>query len=270
VRRPEATFTWDDIVLPEPVLSQLQSISSHVRHASDVLEDWNYRSRMPYGHGVTALFSGASGTGKTMAAQILAADLNVELFQVDLAKTVSKYIGETEKNLDIVFDAAEKASAVLLFDEADALFGKRTEVRDAHDRYANVEVAYLLQRMEAYSGLAVLTTNFRQNLDTAFMRRLRFVIDFPAPNAKEREGIWERVFPPGAPLAEDVSFSFLARRLELTGGNIQQIALRAAFAAVADSKAIEMRHIVQAACEELHKLGMNNAEQSLAELAVCA
>jgi hypothetical protein len=270
VRRPEAIFTWDDIVLPEPVLSQLQSIPSHVRHAGEVLEDWNYRSRMPYGQGVTALFSGASGTGKTMAAQILAADLNVELFQVDLAKTVSKYIGETEKNLDIVFDAAEKASAVLLFDEADALFGKRTEVRDAHDRYANVEVAYLLQRMEAYSGLAVLTTNFRQNLDTAFMRRLRFVIDFPAPNAKEREGIWERVFPSDAPLAEDVSFSFLARRLELAGGNIQQIALRAAFAAVAEEKVIEMRHIILAACEELHKLGMNNAERSLAELAVCA
>ncbi len=224
------------------------------------------RSDSGYGRGVPALFSGPSGTGKTMAAQIIARELAVELFQVDLANTVSKYIGETEKNLDRIFEAAESASAVLLFDEADALFGKRTEVRDAHDRYANVEVAYLLQRMEAYSGLVILTTNFRQNLDKAFMRRLRFVVEFPEPDATHREAIWQRVFPDDAPLAEDVSFGFLARRLELTGGHIQQIAIRAAFAAVGEDAPIGMRHIVHATREELRKLGMLNAEQTLAQL----
>lgn len=265
VRRLEAAFSWDDIVLPDAVRAQIHQIPGHVRHAGKVFEDWGYETRMPYGQGIAALFSGMSGTGKTMTAQIIAGELGVDLFQVDLAKTVSKYIGETEKNLDTVFEAAEKASAVLLFDEADALFGKRTEVRDAHDRYANVEVAYLLQRMEAYAGLAILTTNFRQNLDSAFMRRLRFVVEFPAPEAGDREAIWERVFPPGAQLAEDVSFKFLARRLNLTGGHIQQIAIRAAFAAVVEGETIAMRHIVQATREELGKLGMLNAEKTLAE-----
>ena len=267
VRRLEATFGWDDIVLPDGVLAQLHQIPAHVHHAGEVLEDWGYRSRMPYGQGIAALFSGPSGTGKTMAAQIIAGELGVDLFQVDLAKTVSKYIGETEKNLDTVFEAAEKASAVLLFDEADALFGKRTEVRDAHDRYANIEVAYLLQRMEAYTGLAILTTNFRQNLDSAFMRRLRFVVEFPTPEANDREAIWQHVFPSDAQLAEDVSFTFLARRLNLTGGHIQQIAIRAAFAAVVEGDTIAMRHIVHATREELGKLGMLNAEKTLAELA---
>ena len=267
VRRLETVFHWDDIVLPDAILTQLRQVPGHVRHAGQVLEEWGYESRMPYGQGIAALFTGVSGTGKTMAAQIIAEELGVEIFQVDLAKTVSKYIGETEKNLDAVFEAAEKASAVLLFDEADALFGKRTEVRDAHDRYANVEVAYLLQRMESYSGLAILTSNFRQNIDKAFVRRLRFVIDFPAPSAQEREAIWQRVFPPNAPLTEDVSFSFLARRLEITGGNIQQIAISAAFAAAAEGGSIAMSHIVQATCRELRKLGMDDSEQWLTTLA---
>lgn len=265
-RRLETIFSWDDIVLPEALRIQLGEIPAHIRHADDVFDDWGYRARLPYGRGVSALFSGPSGTGKTMTAQIIARELAVELFQVDLANTVSKYIGETEKNLDRIFKAAESASAVLLFDEADALFGKRTEIRDAHDRYANVEVAYLLQRMEAHSGLVILTTNFRQNLDKAFMRRLRFVIEFPAPDAIHREAIWRRVFPDDAPLAEDVSFGFLARRLELTGGHIQQIAIRAAFAAVGEDAPIGMRHIVHATREELRKLGMLNSEQTLAQL----
>jgi len=265
VRRVEARFTWDDIVLPEEIIKQLMKIPFHVRHAGEVLEEWNYLSRVPYGHGVTALFSGASGTGKTMAAQIIAQDIGVELFQVDLSKLVSKYIGETEKNLESVFEAAEKACAVLLFDEADALFGKRTEIRDAHDRHANVEVAYLLQRMESFAGLAILTTNLRQNLDTAFMRRLRFVIDFPVPKALEREAIWHRVFPADAPLDKDLEFAFLARSLDLTGGNIQQIALRAAFAAVADTSSIGMQHVVQATREELQRLGMKSKEMLLSD-----
>ncbi len=267
VRRLETVFEWEDIVLPVPTLTLLQQIPGHVRHAGEVFEDWGYRSRFPFGCGVAALFSGPSGTGKTMAAQIIAIELGVELFQIDLANTVSKYIGETEKNLDIIFNAAEHASAVLLFDEADALFGKRTEVKDAHDRYANVEVAYLLQRMEAYSGLAVLTTNFKQNLDSAFLRRLRFVVDFPAPSAAHREAIWRCVFPPKVPFADDVDTTFLARRLELTGGHIQQIAVRAAFAAVADGGRVAMKHIVQATREELIKLGMLSAERTLSDWA---
>ena len=188
-------------------------------------------------------------------------------FQVDLAKTVSKYIGETEERLDVVFTAAERAGAVLLFDEADALFGKRTEVRDAHDRYANIEVSYLLQRMESFSGLAILTTNMRQNLDRGFLRRLRFDCEFPAPGVREREAIWHRVFPADAPLASDIGFEFLARRLKLTGGHIQQIAIRAAFLAASAGEPIQMRHIVHAAGEELRKLGMANVEKSLATLA---
>jgi hypothetical protein len=267
VRRVEAIYGWDDIVLPAPVVEQLRTISAHVVHSDQVLDDWGYRERMPYGHGVAALFTGSSGCGKTMAAQIVARDLGVQLLQVDLSKTVSKYIGETEKNLDAVFDAAEKSHAVLLFDEADALFGKRTEVRDAHDRYANVEVAYLLQRMEAYSGLALLTTNFRQNLDDAFTRRLRFIIEFPLPSTSDREKIWKLVFPDKAPKASDLDFSFLARRLELTGGNIQQIAIRAAFAAVEDGRIIAMTHVLAATRHELRRLGRHSEEKMLEAVA---
>ena len=235
----------------------------HVRYSGEVLDDWGYRARMPYGHGVAALFSGPSGTGKTMAAQIIARELGVELFQVDLANTVSKYIGETEKNLDVVFNAAERAGAVLAFEEADALFGKRTEVRDAHDRYANLEVAYLLQRIEAYGGVTVLTSNLRQNLDSAFIRRFRFIVEFPVPDVADREAIWHRVFPPQAPIAEDVNFELLARQLNLTGGHIQQISIRAAFAAASGERVIDMRHVVEATREELRKLGMVHAEKSL-------
>ncbi len=266
VRRLETSFDWKDIVLPQSTFTLLKQIPGHINHAREVFEDWGYQSRLPHGSGVAALFSGPSGTGKTMAAQIIANELGVELFQVDLANTVSKYIGETEKNLDNIFNAAEHASAVLLFDEADALFGKRTDIKDAHDRYANVEVAYLLQRMEAYSGLAILTSNFKQNLDSAFLRRLRFVIDFPAPSVVHREAIWHCVFPSEVQFAKDIDTTFLARRLELTGGHIQQIAVRAAFAAVTEgSDVIAMKHIVHATQEELTKLGMLSAERSLSE-----
>ncbi|SUS04684.1 conserved hypothetical protein [uncultured Defluviicoccus sp.] len=267
VRSIETVFTWSDIVLPDIVLAQLREIPAHVARADDVLEDWGYKTRLPYGQGVAALFSGPSGTGKTMAAQIIARELGVELFQVDLAQTVSKYIGETEKNLDSIFEAAERSSAVLLFDEADAIFGKRTDLKDAHDRYANVECAYLLQRMEAYRGIAILTTNFKQNLDAGFLRRLRFFIEFPPPEARERELIWRRAFPSAAPLADDIDVGVLARRLAVTGGHIQQIALRAAFAAATERSPIVMRHVVQATRHELTKLGMLNAERSLAGLA---
>ena len=263
VRRVDTTYEWGDIVLPQPTLEDLRGIGCHVRHSDHVLDTWGYRKRMPYGHGVTALFAGPSGCGKTMAAQIIARDLGIELLQVDLAKTVSKFIGDTEKNLEDIFCAAEDACAAILFDEAESLFTKRTEVRDAHDRYANVEVAYLLQRMEQFSGLAILTTNLRHNLDPAFLRRLRFVVEFKAPTAREREAIWNRVFPIDAPLAKDVKFTRLAQRLALTGGHIQQIAVRAAFAAAEEGGPIHMRHVIAATRVELRKLGMESAEKKL-------
>jgi len=265
----ECASGWGDIVLRADVLEQIKSIPDQVRFAGRVREDWGFDKRMPYGRGVAALFSGASGTGKSMAAQILASDLCTVLYRIDLSKTVSKWLGETEKILSQIFDLAQQNSAVLFFDEADVLFAKRTEVKDAHDRYANVEVAHLLQRMEDYDGLAILTTNLKQNIDQAFLRRLRFVIDFPMPDAEQREKIWRKAFPPGAPLADDLDFRFLARRLTLTGGSIQQIAIRAAFAAVADNSErslITMQHIVRATRQELVKLGMFGAEQTLAEM----
>ena len=264
VRRIRPSFTWGDIVLRDDRLALLREIPTHVRHAARVMDEWGYAARLPYGQGVAAMLAGPSGTGKTMAAQIIAADLGVEVFQVDLAKTVSKYIGETEKHLDLAFEDAERASAVLLFDEADALFGKRTEVKDAHDRYANVEVAYLLQRLEQFTGLVILTTNFRQNVDAAFVRRLRFSIDFPLPDAEERLKIWERAFPERAPRAENLGLAFLARRFQLTGGHIQQIALSAAFLA-AETGQIEMHHVVLATRQQLSRLGMTSAEKGLVE-----
>jgi ATPase family associated with various cellular activities (AAA) len=266
VRRVETGLGWNDIVLPAAIEAELRRIPAHVRHAQTVWEQWGFGERVPYGQGIAALFAGPSGTGKTMAAQILARELGSALFQVDLAKTVSKYIGETEKALDAIFDAAEAASAVLLFDEADALFGKRSEVKDAHDRYANLEVAYLLQRIEAYRGLAVLTTNFKENLDSAFLRRLRFIVDFPMPDAEHRLAIWTRMFPEEAPVAEDVDVSLLARQLPMSGGNIEQSVVNAAFQAAEDGSAIRMSHLVAATRAELAKIGMESAGRSLTRL----
>jgi SpoVK/Ycf46/Vps4 family AAA+-type ATPase len=266
VRRVETGLGWDDIVLPPPITAELRSIPSHVRHAETVWEQWGFGDRIPYGQGIAALFAGPSGTGKTMAAQIIARELGSALFQVDLAKTVSKYIGETEKALDTIFGAAEAASAVLLFDEADALFGKRSEVKDAHDRYANLEVAYLLQRIEAYRGLAILTTNLKENLDAAFLRRLRFIVDFPMPDAEHRFAIWTKMFPEEAPVAKDVDVSLLARQLPLSGGNIEQSVVNAAFKAAESGGIIRMSHLVAATRAELAKLGMESAGRSLTHL----
>lgn len=263
VRRIDSELGWDSIILPAAIKDELKTISAHISHGATVWDDWGFGARIPYGQGVAALFAGPSGTGKTMAAQIIASEMGVPLFQVDLSQTVSKFIGETEKALDRIFDAAETAGAVLLFDEADALFGKRSEVKDAHDRYANVEIAYLLQRMEAYRGLALLTTNMKQNIDAAFLRRLRFIVDFPVPDGDQRLAIWRQMFPAAAPLADGVDFAFLARRLPLSGGSIQQIALRAAFDAASSSGVIGMAQILVATRQELTKLGMQSAERSL-------
>jgi ATPase family associated with various cellular activities (AAA) len=250
--RIEPAAGWDDLVLPEPQTKILREISANVRRRAKVYESWGFARKSSRGLGIGALFVGPSGTGKTMAAEVLAGELALDLYRVDLSRVVSKYIGQTEKNLRRVFDAAEEGGAVLLFDEADALFGKRSEVKDSHDRYANVEVSYLLQRMESYRGLAILTTNMKGELDPAFLRRLRFVVRFPFPAAVQRARIWARVFPPETP-TEGLDANKLAR-LNVAGGNIRNIALQAAFLAADAGEPVRMSHLLRAAHTEYAKL----------------
>jgi hypothetical protein len=250
--RAESYATWDDLVLPEEQVQVLRQIAAHARQTFVVLRDWGFAARYARGLGLSVLFSGASGTGKTMAAGVLARELNRDLYQIDLATVVSKYIGETEKHLRRIFDAAERSGAILLFDEADALFGKRSQVKDSHDRYANLEISYLLQRMEAYRGIAILTTNMQNSLDPAFQRRLRFVVQFPFPDAASRERIWRGVFPADTPVA-NLDYARLAQ-LNVTGGVIRNIALLAAFLAADEKSAITMRHVHAAARTEYAKL----------------
>ncbi|MEV3988549.1 AAA family ATPase [Streptomyces sp. NPDC049837] len=251
-RRIEPQAGWGDLVLPERQVRVLREIVAHVRQRPTVYQEWGFAATLRRGLGVTALFAGGSGTGKTLAAEVMARELGLDLFVIDLSQVVSKYIGETEKNLRKVFDAAERGGALLLFDEADALFGKRSEVKDSHDRYANLEVSYLLMRMEAYRGLAVLTTNMKQALDTAFMRRIRFVVDFPFPGEGERAEIWRRVLPSRAPM-KDIDPALLAR-LTVAGGSIRNIALSGAFLAAEEGERLGMRHMLEAARTEYLKL----------------
>ena len=258
-RRIEPAATWSDIVLPAGSVKTLREIAGQVRQRAMVYEKWGFAAKSARGLGISALFAGASGTGKTMAAEVLANELNLDLYQIDLSALVSKYIGETEKNLRRVFDAAEEGGAILLFDEADALFGKRSEVNDSHDRYANIEVSYLLQRMESYRGLAILTTNMKESLDTAFLRRLRFVVQFPFPDAAQRAEIWRRVFPADTPL-DALNHAGLSR-LDVAGGNIRNMALNAAFLAAEAREPVRMIHLLQAAQNEYAKL-----ERSLGEM----
>jgi hypothetical protein len=231
-QRLEPKATWDDLVLPAAETRALREIAAHVRRRVRVYDEWGFAQRMNRGLGVSVLFAGESGTGKTMAAEVIALELKLNLYRIDLSAVVSKYIGETEKNLRQVFDAAEDGGTILFFDEADALFGKRSEVKDSHDRYANIEINYLLQRMEAYSGLAILATNLKSALDTAFLRRLRFILQFPFPAPAERKRIWARAFPSALP-KQALDFDFLAR-LPIAGGTIHNIALKAAFLAAAE------------------------------------
>jgi hypothetical protein len=251
-QRLDPKATWEEIVLPEAEMRLLHQISDQVGQRHKVYEEWGFRRRMNRGLGINALFAGESGTGKTMAAEVIANDLGLNLYRIDLSAVVSKYIGETEKNLRRLFDAAEDGGAILFFDEADALFGKRSEVKDSHDRYANIEINYLLQRMEAYRGLAILATNMKNALDTAFMRRLRFVVNFPFPNLHERVVIWQKVYPPETP-KEALNYDRLSR-LNLTGGSIHNIALNAAFLAAKAGGAVTMQLILEAAREEFRKL----------------
>jgi ATPase family associated with various cellular activities (AAA)/Winged helix domain, variant len=253
--RLEPVFEWDDLVLPERPREVLASISAYLRHRDLVLSDWGYGRTVARTQGLKVLFAGESGTGKTMAGQVLARDLGLDLFRIDLATVVSKYIGETEKNLDRIFEAAAGSNAILFFDEADALFGKRSEVRDSHDRYANIEVAYLLQKMESYEGAVILATNLRQNIDEAFLRRLDLLVDFPFPEASDRERIWRLVLPEAAPVADDIDIPFLATQFKLSGGSIRNASLAAAFLAAEDDGVIAMRHLVRGVALEYGKLG---------------
>ncbi|MDB6144112.1 MAG: family ATPase [Pseudomonas sp.] len=247
----DARAGWDDLVLPAAQLMTLQQIAVHTRHRLTVHHDWGFAGKSSRGLGIAALFWGDSGTGKTLAAEVLAKTLDLALFAIDLSAVVSKYIGETEKNLRKVFDDAEELGAILLFDEADALFGKRSEVKDSHDRYANIEVSYLLQRMEAYRGLAILTTNNKSALDSAFARRLRFIVHFPFPDEEQREALWRGVFPTATPL-ESLDYPKLAR-LAVPGGTIRNIALAAAFLAADAGTSVGMQHLLRAAHIEAAK-----------------
>lgn len=251
-QRIEPIATWEDLVLPESQRQTLHEIAAHVRQRAKVYETWGFAAKSTRGLGISALFAGVSGTGKTMAAEVLGNELQLDLYHIDLSQVVSKYIGETEKNLRRVFDAAEEGGAILLFDEADALFGKRSEVKDSHDRYANIEVSYLLQRMESYRGLAILTTNMKKALDTAFLRRIRFIVQFLFPDAAARAEIWRRIFPADTP-TERLDVQKLAR-LNVAGGNICNIALNAAFLAADAGEPVHMSHLLQAARTEYTKL----------------
>jgi AAA+ superfamily predicted ATPase len=251
----EPRSAWDDLVVPEDTLAQLREICSHYRHRHRVLGEWRFERKLSYGKGLSALFAGPSGTGKTMAAEVVANELQLDLYKIDLSAVVSKYIGETEKNLARIFKEAESSNSILFFDEADALFGKRTKVSDAHDRYANIETSYLLQKMEAYEGVAILATNLRENIDDAFARRIRFLVDFPFPDAERRQQIWRTHFPAEAPTGHDIDFAWLGQQLQITGGNIKNIALNAAFMAAEDGGEIAMAHVLRGAKREFEKIG---------------
>ncbi|HET9579138.1 MAG TPA: ATP-binding protein [Usitatibacter sp.] len=246
---------WNDLVLPATALTRLRELCAAIRMRHVVYAHWGFAERIARGTGVKALFAGPSGTGKTMAASVIARELGLDLYKVDLSGLVSKYIGETEKNLDRVFAAARNGNAILFFDEADAIFGRRSEVKDAHDRYANIEVAYLLQKLEDHDGVVVLASNLKRNIDEAFARRLHYVVDFPTPDAPQREALWRGMFPARAPRADDIDFPFLARQFELAGGDIRNVVLDAAFLAAQYGGAIGMREIVQALARQMAKQG---------------
>ena len=254
-RRIRPQVTWEDLVLPPDVILQLEELAVRARYRERVLDTWGMGSRSSRGRGITGLFAGDSGVGKTMSAEVVAADLGLDLYVIDLSTVVDKYIGETEKNLDRIFVEADRVNGVLLFDEADAIFGKRSEVKDAHDRYANVEVAYLLQRMETFDGLAILTTNLRSNLDEAFTRRLDAIVDFPLPEEEDRERLWRANLRPELPTAADIDVEFLAGAFQLSGGNIRNIAIAAAYFAASEDRPVEMADLVRATEREYRKLG---------------
>ena len=248
-------YSWPDIVLPSDKLQQLREISNYVKYRQTVYYEWGFDRKLSLGKGLNIFFSGPSGTGKTMAAEIISNELQLDLYKIDLSCVVSKYIGETEKNLSKIFNEAETSNAILFFDEADALFGKRSEVRDSHDRYANIEINYLLQKMEEHEGIVILATNFRKNVDEAFNRRVHFSVDFPFPDEKYRIRIWQNIFPKKTPQSENIDYEFLAKKFSLSGGNIKNVALNAAFLAAEKSEKIGMEQIIWATKREFQKMG---------------
>jgi AAA+ superfamily predicted ATPase len=254
-RRLDARYTWKDIILPPSATTQLREVCAQVRHRQTVYGDWGFDRTVSLGKGLAVLFFGQSGVGKTMAVEVIANELQLEAFKIDLSTVVSKYIGETEKNLSRIFHEAESSNAILFFDEADALFGKRSEVKDAHDRYANIEINYLLQRIEEFEGLAVLATNLRKNIDDGFFRRMHFAIEFPFPDAAHRYRIWQQHVPQSAPVNGDIDFNYLAERFNLAGGNIRNVVVNAAFLAAENGTAIGMEHMIRATRREYEKIG---------------
>jgi len=261
----QSRYGWNDIVLPPEQIKQLQNACNQVKYRHVVYGEWGFEEKLSYGKGLCVLFSGPPGTGKTMSAQVMAKELYLELYKIDLSQIVSKYIGETEKNLQQIFQEAQLSNAILFFDETDALFGKRSEVRDSHDRYANIETAYLLQKIEEYEGITILATNFIQNIDEAFMRRFNFIIEFPFPDQQYRGKIWRSIFPKEAPLSDDIDFEFIASKFEIAGGNIKNIAVSSAFLAADAAEPIGMKHIVAAAKYELNKIGKLLLKEDLGE-----
>jgi ATP-dependent 26S proteasome regulatory subunit len=251
----EPHYTWDDLVLPGEKVEQLQELCGQVVHRQRVYGDWGFARKLAHGRGISALFAGPSGTGKTMAAEVIAHELQLDLYKIDLSGVVNKYIGETEKNLAKIFHEAEASNAILFFDEADALFGKRTKISDAHDRYANIETSYLLQRMEAYEGVVILATNLRENMDEAFTRRIKFIVDFPFPDVASRKLIWQTHFPRETPVSANLDYDWLAQQLQITGGNIKNIVLSAAFCAAAHGGTIDMTHVLHGTRREFEKMG---------------
>jgi hypothetical protein len=247
--------SWGDLILPRPTMQRVKEISAAIRHRHVVYSEWGFEKRIAAGLGLKVLFSGASGTGKTMTAGVIARDLGLDLYKIDLSGIVSKYIGETEKNLDRIFCAAQCSNAILFFDEADALFGKRSEVKDAHDRYANIEVAYLLQKIEEYAGIVILASNLSKNIDEAFSRRMHYVVEFPLPDETHRERLWRGMFPAQVPLGEDVDFQFLARQFPIPGGDIRNVALEAAFLAAQNGKIVTMKQLATALARQMIKQG---------------
>ena len=247
--------TWEDLILPRTTLQRIREITAAMQHRHIVYSNWGFEKRSATGKGLKVLLSGASGTGKTMTASVVARELGLDLYKIDLSSLVSKYIGETEKNLDRIFRAAQCSNAILFFDEADALFGKRSETKDAHDRYANIEVAYLLQKIEEYDGIVILASNLSKNIDEAFARRMHYVVEFPLPDESHREKLWRGMFPPEVPLGKDVNFQFLAKQFQLAGGDIRNVALDAAFLAAQDGRVITMKQLVTAMSRQMMKQG---------------
>ena len=265
--RVNAAYEWDDLILPDDQKQKLMEACNQVEYRRRIYEEWGFGRKMAYGRGVSMLFSGPPGTGKTMAAQVIARKLQLELYKVDLSGIMSKYIGETEKQLGEVFDEVRKSQSILFFDEADAMFGRRSEIRDSHDRYANVQTSYLLQKIEEYDGIVILASNLIQNFDEAFKRRIKFVVEFTLPDQQRREQIWRSVMPPELPLDADVDLEFLARSYELSGSSIKNIAVAAAFMAAADGEPVNMAHLLLSVQAEQRKAGKSMSRAEFGEYA---